>query len=62
VWALRARGVEAYATMDAGPHVKVLVRPSDADRVKAFMTDVPGVLRVLTTRPGEGARVVEEAE
>ncbi|MFO0643148.1 MAG: diphosphomevalonate decarboxylase [Polyangiaceae bacterium] len=62
VWALRARGVEAYATMDAGPHVKVLVRPTDADRVRGFMAEVPGVLRVLTTRPGEGARVVEEAE
>jgi diphosphomevalonate decarboxylase len=59
VRALREAGMAAYATIDAGPHVKVLVRPADALRARAAMEIVPGVLRVLEARPGEGARLEE---
>jgi len=59
VRALRATGVLAYATIDAGPHVKVLARAADVERVESAMRAVPGVLRVLRARPGEGARVEE---
>lgn len=52
---LRREGVGAWATMDAGPHVKVLCAPSDAPRVHAALSEVPGVLEVLTLRPGPGA-------
>jgi diphosphomevalonate decarboxylase len=55
---LRALGVPAYATIDAGPHVKVLVRPADAAAARASLERTPGVLRVLEARPGEGARAV----
>jgi diphosphomevalonate decarboxylase len=61
VRALRDRGTSAYATMDAGPHVKVLVRPADAARVRGVLESVAGVLRVIEARPGEGARVEEGA-
>jgi diphosphomevalonate decarboxylase len=57
---LRARGTEAYATIDAGPHVKVIVRPEDAALVGTWMRAVPGVLRILECEPGEGARVVSD--
>lgn len=57
VRALRADGLDAYATMDAGPHLKCLVPSSQSDVVKERLARVPGVLRVLETRPGEGARV-----
>jgi diphosphomevalonate decarboxylase len=57
---LRAKGIEAYATMDAGPHVKVLVREQDVARVREAMASVDGVLRVIDTAPGDGARVVAE--
>lgn len=57
VHALRAKGHVAYATMDAGPHVKVLVPRSEADAVAKAMAEVPGVLRILRAVPGEGARV-----
>ena len=60
--ALRHEGLEAYATMDAGSHVKVLVREADHVKAKARLEAVPGVLRVLEARPGDGARVVSEAE
>jgi len=58
VRAMRARGLEAYFTIDAGPHVKVLARPDEAERVAAELAAAPGVLRVLRARAGEGARVV----
>jgi len=54
---LRQGGTPAYATMDAGPHVKVLVRPTDAVAVREVMRRVPGVLRVIEARPGQGARL-----
>jgi diphosphomevalonate decarboxylase len=53
---LRACGTPAYFTVDAGPQVKVIVRPDDVEMVLARMAQVPGVLRVLPSSPGEGAR------
>ena len=57
VRALRAGGTAVYATIDAGPHVKVLARPTDAAAVSEAMRRVPGVLRVIEARPGEGAHL-----
>ncbi len=57
VRALRDAGTPAFATIDAGPHVKVLARPQDAPRVKARMEATPGVQRVVQATVGEGARV-----
>src|SRR5439155_2839079 len=51
VWALRADGVAAYATIDAGPQVKVLCTPRDAEAVGDALRGVPGVARVLTCAP-----------
>ena len=58
VWALRADGTPAYATIDAGPQVKVLCLPADATRVADALRAVPGVERVLTCAPGRGAEVL----
>lgn len=57
---IRARGLGAYFTIDAGPHVKVLTRPEDEPAVESALRDVPGVLRIIHARPGEGARLVPE--
>jgi diphosphomevalonate decarboxylase len=57
VRALRADGTRAYATMDAGPHVKVLVSPEEAARARAVIERTTGVLRVIEARPGEGVRL-----
>lgn len=57
VFALRARGVGAWATMDAGPQVKVLCAPDDAECVADALR--PLVSRVETLVPGGPARVVE---
>jgi diphosphomevalonate decarboxylase len=58
VWALRGEGVRGFVTIDAGPQVKVLCEPGDAERIAAALRDVPGVARVLTCHPGGGAEVV----
>lgn len=54
---LRADGVPAYATMDAGPNVKVLCRPSDATAVAdRFAAAFEGV-NLLIAGPGPGVRI-----
>jgi diphosphomevalonate decarboxylase len=58
LWALRAEGVGAWATIDAGPQVKALCAPADANTVAAALAAVPGVVRVLTCVPGTGAEVI----
>jgi diphosphomevalonate decarboxylase len=59
VWSLRADGIPAFVTIDAGPQVKVLCRPDDAPQVAHALGTVPGVQRVLTCAPGGGAEVLE---
>lgn len=58
VRAMRASGLSAYATIDAGPHLKCLVRSADVAAARARLERVPGVLRLIEATPGEGARLV----
>jgi diphosphomevalonate decarboxylase len=58
IWALRAAGTSAWATIDAGPQVKALCAPGDAAAVAAALREVRGVERVLTCAPGGGAELV----
>ena len=59
---LRARGTAVFATMDAGPHVKVLVRPGDSALAGTWLRAVPGVGRVFEAKGAEGARLVDASE
>jgi diphosphomevalonate decarboxylase len=61
VRALRAEGIPAFFTMDAGPHVKVLVAPENLSRAAEALALVHGVERVLETSIGPAARVIETA-
>lgn len=56
VLALRAAGISAWATMDAGPQVKVLCAASDAARVAEALA--PLVSRTMIASPGGPARVL----
>jgi diphosphomevalonate decarboxylase len=56
VQALRREKTPVYATIDAGPHVKVLARPEDATAARAAMEATAGVLRVIETTAGRGVR------
>ncbi|HET9625978.1 MAG TPA: diphosphomevalonate decarboxylase [Kofleriaceae bacterium] len=55
VRALRAAGHAAWATMDAGPHVKVLTTHSDAAKIAAALRAVPGVSEVSIAAAGPAA-------
>lgn len=55
VFALRQAGIGAWATMDAGPQVKVLCETSVADRVSDALQRV--ARRVVVLHPDEGARL-----
>jgi diphosphomevalonate decarboxylase len=57
---LRARGVDAFFTIDAGPHVKVLCEPQRSAEVEAALLATPGVLRTIVASPGRGARILQE--
>jgi diphosphomevalonate decarboxylase len=48
-----------YFTMDAGPHVKVLVLAADAERVRHELEAVSGVARVIACAPGPAAALCE---
>lgn len=58
---LRAEGLEAYFTIDAGPQVKVLCQLGDRDAVTAALREIPGVHRVLLSHPGAGAELMATA-
>jgi diphosphomevalonate decarboxylase len=57
---LRAAGTQAYFTIDAGPHVKVLCAASDCATVEPALAATPGVLRTLVLAPGPGAVITSE--
>ncbi|GGQ82893.1 diphosphomevalonate decarboxylase [Kitasatospora griseola] len=57
---LRRDGVPAYATIDAGPNVKVLCPRSDAERVAKALRAAAPVGAVHIAGPGRGARLVAE--
>jgi diphosphomevalonate decarboxylase len=56
----RDAGLSVFFTVDAGPHVKVFCPLADEDATVAMLTEIPGVRRVLSTRPGHGARLVQD--
>ena len=58
VRALRAQGAAAWGTIDAGPHLKVLCAPADAERVAGALAAVPGMTSTISSRPGGPAHVV----
>ncbi len=56
---LRRDGIEGYFTIDAGPQVKVICEPAQADRIAASVAELPGVLQTITTRLGSAAHTVQ---
>jgi diphosphomevalonate decarboxylase len=54
---LREKGTSAWATMDAGPHVKVLCHAADAAKVKRALAKTEGVIATMICKPGAGLEV-----
>jgi diphosphomevalonate decarboxylase len=59
---LRRDGVPVFFTVDAGPQVKAVCLPRVADDVAAALGRLPGVLRLLRSPLGEGARLHATAD
>ncbi|MDT0619710.1 diphosphomevalonate decarboxylase [Salinisphaera sp. P385] len=57
---LRADGLAAYGTIDAGPQVKALCRIADADAVTAALAQVPGVRDVRISHLGPDASLIAD--
>ncbi len=57
---LRADGVEAWITMDAGPNVHVICEPDAEEAVAARLAGSPRVVSLLRDRVGIGPRSIEE--
>ena len=55
---LRAQGVEAWATIDAGPHLVAICSPEKAQAVEQRLRAVAGVTDVLVCAPAGAARVL----
>jgi diphosphomevalonate decarboxylase len=58
VAALRAGGVPAFFTLDAGPNPVILCLSSGAPRVEMRLSSVPGVLRTVVAGPGGGVEPI----
>ena len=56
---LRKNGVPTFFSIDAGPQLKAFCLPENAEQVRNTLQSVPGVLRVISSELGEGARIVE---
>ena len=56
--ALQARHLDAYATMDAGPHVKVLTSQAHSEEVAEALAALDEVSEVIVSAPGPGARLL----
>jgi diphosphomevalonate decarboxylase len=54
---IRQSGVPAFFTMDAGPHVKVVTAPQNAEEVATLLARVPGVLEIIRCNAGPDAHV-----
>ncbi len=57
---LRAGGTPVFYTIDAGPQVKAVCLPEAIEDVAATLSGISGVLQVITSGLGAGARVVED--
>ncbi|MGH8496465.1 MAG: diphosphomevalonate decarboxylase [Gammaproteobacteria bacterium] len=55
---LRAAGTPVFYTIDAGPQVKAICLPEAVEKVSVALGGIAGVLQVITSDLGAGARVV----
>jgi len=55
----RAEGLQVYFTLDAGPNVHLICQAADQAEVEKRLENIEGVLEVMVSGPGSGARVIE---
>ena len=60
LYELRAAGIEAFFTVDAGPHVHVICQQSDVAAVKSALQTLVGISNVVECGIAGPATVIEE--
>lgn len=60
VQALRRDGVPVFFTIDAGPQLKAVCEPAAAATVREALAAVPGVVRLIDSGLGPGARCIDD--
>lgn len=56
---LRQQGISVYATMDAGPNVKLISHPKDTIAIQTALRDVLPDVHLQIATPGPGIKIVE---
>lgn len=59
---LRNHGEAVFFTVDAGPQIKAVCLPESRVTVAKALSEVPGVLEILSCSAGEGARIIDDEE
>ena len=59
VESMRTRGLGAWYTMDAGPHVKVLCHADSLSAVVSELSELVDTDDLIIARPGTGAGLIE---
>jgi len=57
---LQGEGCQVFFTIDAGPQVKAVCLPDDAEAVRQALAETPGVQEIMMAGLGSAARLVEE--
>jgi len=55
---LQAEGCQVFFTIDAGPQVKAVCLPEDAEVVRKALSETPGVQEIMVSGLGPAARLV----
>ena len=58
---LQDEGAAVFFTIDAGPQVKAVCLPGEAEKVRAALDGCSGVLQTMVSGLGPGARLLEGA-
>lgn len=57
---IREGGVEAFFTVDAGPHVHVVCQGKDVIEVKKALGELSGIKTIVECGIGEGTKIIED--
>jgi diphosphomevalonate decarboxylase len=55
---LQGEGCNVFFTIDAGPQVKAVCLPGDAETVRIALAETPGVQEIMTSGLGPAARLI----
>jgi diphosphomevalonate decarboxylase len=57
---LRQKNFQCYFSIDAGPQLKIICLPHNAEKIENFVNEIPGVKRMIRTSLGSGAKLIEK--